>query len=147
MARKGQIFKGESVNVIPLEEGPVLSYAEYFTFDEKYHYVETGGGCDCPREEIKIVVKAVWSGGVRAVNGEELGKNEKEDFIVALVNGSDRIKVIPFKLADLGDNENNIYLCLKQSSIPILVQVNENIATDPNDDKNPKTEIKVESRW
>ena len=147
MARTGQNFKGQSVQVIPLEEGPVLSYAEYFTMDEKYPYIEKGKGCDCPKGETKMVVKAVWSGGVRAVNGKELGENEMDDFIVTLVNGADTMKVTPFKLADLGDNENNIDLCLKQSGIPILVEVNENIAIDPNDDKNPKTQVKVVSRW
>ncbi len=147
MARTGQNFKGQTVEVIPLEEGPVLSYAEYFTIDENYPYIEKGKGCDCPKEETKMVVKAVWSGGVRAVNGKELGENEKDDFIVTLVDGSDTIKVTPFKLADLGDSENNIDLCLKQSGIPILVEVNENIAIDPNDDKNPKTQVKVVSRW
>jgi hypothetical protein len=147
MARTGQNFKGQSVPVIPLEEGPVLSYAEYFTLGEEYPYIATGKGCDCPKEETKMVVKVVWSGGVRAVNGEELGENERDDFIVTLVNGLDTIKVTPFKLADLGDNENNIDLCLKQAGIPILVQVNEHIAIDPNDDKNPKTQIKVVNRW
>lgn len=147
MARTGQNFKGQRVQVIPLEEGPVLSYAEYFTIDEKYPYIKKGKGCDCPKEETKMVVKVVWSGGVRAVNGKELGDNELKDFIVTMVNGSDTIKVTPFKLADLGDNENNIDLCLKQSGIPILVQVNENIAIDPNNDKNPRTETKVLSRW
>lgn len=146
-ARTGQNFKGKSIEVIPLPEGPVLSYAEYFTFDEDYPYIESGNGCDCPKEETKMVVKAVWSGGVRAINGEELGENEKNDFMVTLVSGSDTVKVSPFQLADLGDNENNIDLCLKQSGIPILVQVNENIAIDPNDDKNPKTQIEVVSRW
>lgn len=147
MARTGQNFKGQSVKVIPLEEGPVLSYAEYFTMDEKYPYIAKGKGCDCPKEETKMVVKVVWAGGVRALNGKELGANELDDFIVTLVNGSDTIKVTPFKLADLGDSENNIDLCLKQAGIPILVQVNENIAIDPNDDKNPKTQVKVVSRW
>ncbi len=147
MARTGQNFKGQSIKVIPLEEGPILSYAEYFTFDEKYPYIKKGKGCDCPKEETKMVVKVVWAGGVRAVNGKELGDNELNDFVVTLVNGSDTIKVTPFKLADLGDSENNIDLCLKQSGIPILVEVNENIAIDPNDDKNPKTQVKVVSRW
>lgn len=146
-ARTGQNFKGKWVEVIPLEEGPVLSYAEYFTIDEAYPYMEKGGGCDCPKEETKMVVKVVWSGGVRAVNGKELGENELDDFIVTFVNGSDTTKVSPFKLADLGDNENNIDLCFKQAGIPILVQVNEHIAIDPNDDKNPKTQIKVVNRW
>ena len=147
MARTGQNFKGQTVKVIPLEEGPVLSYAEYFTIDENYPYIEKGKGCDCPKEETKTVIKAVWSGGVRAVNGKELGANEMDDFIVTLVNGSDTMKVTPFKLADLGDSENNIDLCLKQSGIPILVEVKENIAIDPNDDKNPKTAVKVVKRW
>ena len=94
-----------------------------------------------------MVVKVVWSGGVRAINGKELGENELKDFVVTLVNGSETIKVHPFKLADLGDNENNIDLCLKQTGIPILVEVNENIAIDPNSDKNPKTKIDILSRW
>ncbi|MEM9650232.1 MAG: hypothetical protein AAF969_17275 [Bacteroidota bacterium] len=147
MARTGQNFKGDSIMVIPLEEGPVLSYAEYFTIDDEYPYVETGAGCDCPKEETKMVVKAVWSGGVRALNGEELGENEIDDFTATLIQSSDTLKVTPFQLADLGDNENNIDLCLKQSGIPILVQVNENVAIDPNDDKNPMTEVEVLSRW
>lgn len=147
IARSGQNFKGQTVSVIPLPEGPVLSYAEYFTIDEDYPFIETGNGCDCPKEETKMVVKAVWSGGVRAVSGEELGENEKDDFIVTLISGSDTIQVTPFLLADLGDNENNIDLCLKQEGIPILLEVNENIAIDPNNDKNPKTQIEIVSRW
>lgn len=147
MARTGQNFKGQSIKIIPLEEGPILSYAEYFTIDEKYPFIKKGKGCDCPKEETKTVVKVVWAGGVRALNGKELGENELKDFIVTIVNGSDTIKVTPFKLADLGDSENNIDLCLKQAGIPVLVEVNENIAIDPNNDKNPKTKIKVVSRW
>lgn len=147
MARTGQNFKGKSIEVIPLPEGPILSYAEYFTMDDDYPYIEKGDGCDCPKAETHMVVKAVWSGGVRALNGEELGENEKNDFIVTLVNGTDTIQVRPFKLADLGDNENNIDLCLKESGIPIRVEANANIAIDPNDDKNPRTEVEVVSRW
>lgn len=147
MARSGQNFKGQTVSVIPLPEGPVLSYAEYFTLDEDYPYIESGNGCDCPKEETNMVVKAVWSGGVRAVNGEELGENELDNFMVTLVKGSDTTKITPFQLADLGDNDNNIDLCLKQKGIPILVEANENIAIDPNNDKNPKTQIEVVSRW
>lgn len=147
MARTGQNFKGQTVKVIPLEEGPILSYAEYFILDENYPYVKKGRGSDCPKAETRMVVKVVWSGGVRAVNGKELGDSELKDFTVTLASGSDTMKVNPFRLADLGDNENNIDLCLKQSGTPILVEVNENIAIDPNNDKNPKTQIQVVSRW
>lgn len=147
MARSGQNFKGQTVSVIPLPEGPVLSYAEYFTLDEDYPFIARGNGCDCPKEETKMVVKAVWSGGVRAINGEELGTNELNDFKVAMVKGGDTLTVTPFQLADLSDNDNNIDLCLKEDGVPILLEVNENIAIDPNDDKNPKTQIEVVSRW
>ena len=138
---------GKSIEVIPLPEGPILSYAEYFTIDEDYPYVEKGRGCDCPKDETNLVVKAVWSGGVRATNGDELGANELIDFKVTIVKGSDTITVTPFQLADLSDNDNNIDLCLKEDGIPIRLEVNENIAIDPNDDKNPKTEIEILSRW
>lgn len=147
MTRTGVNYKGQSKEVIPLEEGPVLSYAEYFTFDEDYPYLESGAGCDCPKEGTQMVVKVVWSGGVRALNGDELGENELDDFTVTMVKGSDTTLVNPFQLADLSDNDNNIDLCLDREGIPIRVQANENIAIDPNDDPNPKTEIDVLSRW
>jgi hypothetical protein len=58
------------------------------------------------------------------LNGKELGKNELDDFAVTLVNGTDTTEVTPYKLADSGNSENNIDLCLKQSGIPIFAQVN-----------------------
>lgn len=147
MTRTGQNFKGKTIDVISLEEGPVLSYAEYFTIDQDYPYVQKGRGCDCPKDKTKMVVKAVWSGGVRATNGKELGEKELKDFKVTLIRGTEKIIVTPFQLADLSDNDNNIDLCLKEDGLPILLEVNENIAIDPNDDKNPNTRITIVSRW
>jgi hypothetical protein len=147
MSRTGTNFKGASADVIPLEEGPILSYAEYFKFTEDYPYVEEGRGCDCPKETTKKVVKAVWAGGVRAVNGKELGDNELNAFEVTLVQGMDTLTVTPFQLADLSDNDNNIDLCLNENGTPIKLVVKENTAIDPRDDKNPRTEIEIVSRW
>ena len=147
ITRTGDNLKGNNKAVIPLPEGPILSDAEYFTFTGDYPYVKKGRGCDCPREETKTIIKTIWSGGVRAASGEELGVNELEDFIVTLVYGADTIQVTPFLLADLSDNDNNIDLCLRESGVPIFVQVNANTAIDPRDDKNPRTEMAVRSRW
>jgi hypothetical protein len=147
MTRTGQNYKGKTVAVIPLEEGPVLSYAEYFVFDQDYPYVRKGRGCDCPKDETKMVVKAVWSGGVRATNGKELGVNELKNFRITMLKGTETITVTPFLLADLSDNDNNIDICLKEDGIPILIEVDENIAIDPNNDKNPKTKVTILSRW
>lgn len=145
--RSGKNLKGSEQKVIRLEEGPILSYAEYFTFTEDYPYVAEGRGCDCPKEETNMVVTMVWSGGVRATDGNELGDRELNNIKVHILQGQDTITTHPFQLADLGDNDNNIDLCLKEEGIPIKVEVDEKVAIDPNDDKNPKTSIPVVSRW
>ncbi len=147
MTRNGKNYKGQTAEVIPLEKGPVLSYAEYFTFTDDYPYVEKGDGCDCPKKETQMVVKAVWSGGVRAVTGKELGDDELDKFTIKLLQNGDTISVHPFQLADLDDNDNNIDLCIKEKGTPFFLEVKENTAIDPRDDKNPKTQIRVVSRW
>ena len=147
LSRSGQNHKGQSVNVIPLPDGPTISYAEHFTFDDNYPYVKSGAGCDCPREETEVVVRTVWAGGVRAVDGKELGDNELNALRITMVQGMDTIIVNPYKLADLGDNDNNIDLCLKEKGIPIHVEAKAGIAIDPRDDANPQTQTKIISRW
>ena len=147
LSRSGQNYKGQSVKVIPLPDGPTISYAEYFTFDDDYPYVKKGVGCDCPREGTEMVVRAVWSGGVRALNGKDLGDNELKAFQVTMVKGSDTVTINPYKLADLRDNDNNIDLCLNEKGIPILVKAEAGIAIDPRDDVNPETRMEIISRW
>jgi len=146
-SRDGQNVQGQKVAVTPLAEGPFISYAEYFTLDDAYPYVEKGNGCDCPRSETSVVVRTVWSGGVRTLDGEELGDKERQHFQVTLRNGDETRVVQPFQLADLGDNENNIDLCIKEEGIPVSVKADANIAIDPNDDPNEVTSIQVLSRW
>jgi ketosteroid isomerase-like protein len=147
MSRTGFNYKGQTIDVIPLEEGPILSYAEYFKIDQDYPYVEKGRGCDCPKGKTKVVVKAVWSGGVRATNGDELGEKELKEFKLTMVANSDTITITPFQLADLSDNDNNIDLCISDDGIPIHLEVSENVAIDPNNDKNSRTRVQVLSRW
>ena len=147
MSRSGKNYEGQSVEVTPLEDGPVLSYAEYFKIDEDYPYVEKGRGGDCPKDETHTVVRTVWAGGVKALNGGELGLKERDAFQVTIIQDNDKLIVKPFQLADLSDNDNNIDLCIKEPGIPILVEVKENIGIDPRGDKNPATKTKVVSRW
>jgi len=145
--RSGQNFKGQKVNVTPLEKGPFLSYAEYFKLDDNYPYVANGRGCDCPTEKTKMVVRTVWAGGVRALNGEELGAKELQNFKIFLQVGSDTLQVNPFQIADLRDNDNNIDLCLDQEGIPLMVSIEANTAIDPRDDANDFTSLEVVARW
>jgi len=146
-ARNGQNFKGQKIGVTPLVNGPFLSYAEYFKFDDKYPFVVEGSGCDCPKEKTKMVVRTVWGGGVRALNGEELGTKELQKFKVDLQVGKDILQVHPFQIADLQDNDNNIDLCIDKEGIPVKVSVEENTTIDPRDDANDFTSLKVVSRW
>ena len=146
-SRDGQDLKGQKISVTPLEEGPFISYAEYFKIDNKYPYVEKGNGCDCPKSETQMVVRTVWSGGVRAKDGKDLSDADLDKFHVTLVQENDTIEVNPFRLADLNDNENNVDLCIKETGIPIFVRVDANTTIDPRDDLNPATTIEVISRW
>ena len=147
LTRSGQNYKGQKVNVTPLGKGPYLSYAEYFELDDNYPYVSEGKGCDCPKDETEVVVRTVWAGGVRALNGNELGDNELKNFTIILANEKDTLQVTPFKIADLNDNDNNIDLCIKEKGIPLKVNVIENTAIDPRNDANVFTETKIISRW
>jgi hypothetical protein len=146
-SRDGQSLKGQQIRVTPLAEGPFISYAEYFFLDKNYPYREEGRGCDCPKLKTSVVVRTVWAGGVRAVNGEELGENELSSFTISFLQASDTIEVHPFQIADLNDNDNNIDLCIKEKGIPLKVEAKEGIAIDPRDDENPHTSIEVYGRW
>lgn len=140
---EGQSYTGQLVSVTPLADGPFLSYAEYFTFDHNYPYVASGPGADCPLSRTELIVRTVWAGGIRAIDGRELSERELTQFKVTLLldNGKE-IVANPFMLADLNnDNDNNVDLCLEQSGVPLQVQVESGIAIDPRGDVNPSTHI------
>ncbi|KOY84298.1 hypothetical protein AD998_21680 [bacterium 336/3] len=145
--RDGQNLKGQKIKVTPLKDGPFISYAEYFSFDQDYPYSEKGRGCDCPKTETETVVRTVWAGGIRATNGKELGEKELTSFTITLIQNSDTLKVHPFHIADLDDNDNNIDLCIKVKGTPILVETKENTAIDPRGDHNPITKKEIIGRW
>jgi len=147
LARSGQNFKGQTIAVTPLSNGPFLNYAEYFKIDDDYPFVEKGIGCDCPKNTTTIV-RTVWAGGVRAIDGEELGEKDLRQFTVSIEKRKSKIiDVHPFKIADIGDNDNNIDLCIKGKGIPVSVSVKPNTTIDPRDDSNEFTTIKIISRW
>lgn len=143
----GQNLKGSTIDITPLEQGPTVVYAEYFILDSAYPFVASGRGCDCTKERTTTVVRAVWSGGVRALSGEELGDRERLKFRVYLQRGADTIVVQPFRLADLNDNDNNIDLCISEQGRPLWLEVEAHTAIDPRDDKNPLTKCLIVSRW
>lgn len=137
----GQNLKGQKIKITPLEAGPFLSFSEYFKSESRNSLKKIS--CDCPPKETQLVVRAVWSGGVKAINRRELGKNDLESFTIKLLQNKDTISVHPFALADLHDNDNNIDLCLNVSGIPLGLKVNRNKVIDPRGDKNEFTKIRI----
>ena len=144
--RDGQSLKGQKVKISPLNDGPFLTYAEYFNFDSNYPFIKKGNVCDCPKDETQTLVRVVWSGGVRAADGKELGHRELSSFTITLVQNTDTIQVHPFNISDVNDNDNNIDLCIREKGRPIIVEAKQNIAIDPRGDKNPYTKMKIIGR-
>nr|WP_232380640.1 hypothetical protein [Leptospira ainlahdjerensis] len=81
------------------------------------------------------------------MDGKELGVSDLSRFKIKLLNEKETQIVTPFQIADIGDNDNNIDLCIDQKGIPIEMETLENTAIDPRNDPNPFTKIKVVSRW
>ena len=137
-------FRGATVAVTPLEDGPSMIFAEVV---EDWTLVGNLGprrtrGSLCPSDNTVQAIRVTWAGGVTLANGKEPGDVERDlySILVEAEDGSQRI-VTPAALADLGDGENNHMLCLDTMDRPISVSFPAGILTDPNDDLNPETSV------
>lgn len=141
-------FKGASVQVIPLEKGPKLIWAEVvpekqWELGKKATVSPFGGGSACPKGT-KQVVRAVWSGGVSKPGGDEVDDKERLLYKVTVQKpdgGNDEIT--PFALGDLGDGDNNHELCFTIEGKPLTVSFPKGHMTDPREDLNPYTQIEM----
>ncbi len=141
-------FKGAFIDVIPLEEGPKLIWAEVVPEDE-WELGEAatplpfGGGSGCP-EGTRQVVRATWAGGVTKPGGDEVDDTERLKYrVTVLQEDSSTIEVTPFALGDLGDGDNNHKLCLDVVGKPQVVFFPAGYMTDPREDLNPETTITI----
>lgn len=139
-------FRGASVSVVPLENGPSITLAEVV---EDWTLVGTLGprrvrGSLCPTEGIVQAVRVVWEGGVTLEDGTEPGEAERDLYTITVeaADGTQR-DVKPAALANLGDRDNNHMLCLDTTDQPLSISFPEGILTDPNDDLNPATKVDV----
>ena len=144
-------FKGSSIVVIPLEDGPTLILAEIV--QESIWSRNTGkrpdrttfSGSGVPEmEEIKQVIRVTWTGGVELENGKEIDSSNLMYYTVTVEasNGSTR-EINPIAFADLHDNDNNHLLCLDTDDHPISVTFQEGLLVDPNHDLNPETSVLI----
>lgn len=139
-------FRGASVAVTPLADGPSMVLAEVV---EDWTRRGTLGprrtrGSLCPSEGIVQAIRVTWAGGVTLANGNEPGEAERGLYRVTVeAEGGARREVAPAALADLGDNDNNHMLCMDTTDRPISVSFPPGILTDPNGDLNPATTVEV----
>ncbi len=133
-------FRGSFTDVTPLDAGPSLVLAESVPESE---WVRKARGTACPAG-IQQVIRVTWNGGVRLPNGDEPGDAERKLYRVVVKRGngsSDEIN--PVALAELGDGDNNHFLCLDTSDPAVAISFPAGHLVDPNKDLNPDTHIEV----
>lgn len=136
----GVNFKGAKSGVIPLESGPTMILAETVS----PNYWNLGGRNNCPREGVKSVVRAVWTGGITKPGGDEIDDKERQLYRVTVKQADGTTTTVtPIAIGDLNDNDNNHELCLGVDGEPLSVFFPAGALTDPRDDLNPDTEITV----
>ena len=133
-------FRGTEVSVIPLDAGPEIILAAAVPKDI---WSLSGRGTSCPTAT-EQVVRVTWTGGVRLPNREELGEAQRKLYKVSLTaaNGY-RSEVSPAALADLGDADNNHFLCLDTTTPATSVTFPAGHLVDPNGDLNADSKVMV----
>jgi hypothetical protein len=133
-------FRDTQVSVIPLDAGPEIILAAVVPEDT---WSLSGQGTSCPIGT-KQVVRVTWTGGVRLPNGDELGEAQRALYKVILTaaDGS-QSEVSPAALAELGDNDNNHFLCLATTMPATAVAFSAGHLVDPNGDLNVDSKVMV----
>ena len=132
-------FRGTQVSVIPLEAGP-----DYFgCCGAKGYLVAVRSGNVLPHCH-RTGGAGNLTGGVRLPNREELGEAQRKLYKVSLTaaNGY-RSEVSPAALADLGDADNNHFLCLDTTTPATSVTFPAGHLVDPNGDLNADSKVMV----
>ena len=135
-------FRGASISVTPLEDGPSLVHAEVvpeaeWALGQRATRFPFGGGSGCPADT-RQVVRVTWNGGVTKPGGDEIDDNERQAYRVLFESGA---RTLPLAVADLGDGDNNHELCLESDAPVSEVSFPAGLLTDPREDANPATKI------
>ncbi len=149
LSKDGQLnFIGARATVIALEEGPTIEWSEIvpesqWELGKATTSLPWGGGDGCPLDT-KQVVRVTWAGGVTKPGGDEIDDVEREAYRVTMsFSDEGEAELVPFAIGDLGDGDNNHELCLDRAGLPLRVDFPAALLTDPREDLNPDTSIKV----
>lgn len=137
-------FRGAQTDVIALDAGPSLVWAEVVS---REIWSRSGRGTSCS-SDTQQVVRVTWTGGVKLPDGEEPGDAERGLYRVTLqhTDGSSS-EVSPTSLAELGDNDNNHFLCLDTMIPATAVTFPAGHLVDPNGDLNPDSDVTVSPQF
>lgn len=143
-------FRDSSATVIPMEDGPTLIYAEIVPEsqwdlgkEQSTGRVFGASGDGCP-ESTQQVLRVVWTGGITKPGGGEIDDVERLAYKVFVEDSAGELTAIaPFAVADLRDGDNNHELCLDTTAKPVRVDFPAGMMTDPIEDLNPETSIRV----
>ena len=137
-------FKGQSVDVTPLSEGPSMVLAESLSKDD---WTVDRRGTQCPSEGVRQIIRVTWNGGVRLANGNEPGDTETHLYSVSMEQEQGTSYIThPIAIAELGDNDNHHFLCLDTDDKASAVSFPSGHFIDPNRDLNPDTRVIVHTR-
>ena len=148
LSKDGEVnFKGRSVEVVRLEDGPSIALAQVAPEGEwrigQRATRGPGGGSGC-HPATKQVVRVTWEGGITKPGGKEVDERERLLYkVVVLKPDGTTAEVTPFAIADLKDGDNNHLLCLDVDGVPQSVSFPAGHVTDPREDLNPKTDATV----
>ncbi|GGB57035.1 hypothetical protein GCM10011316_31420 [Roseibium aquae] len=141
-------FKGASVAVTALEDGPTMVFSEripqeQWNLEASGTRLPWGGGTGCPIGTSQIV-RVAWDGGITKPGGASADDQIRDLYQVTIGKPDlSMIQITPFALADLSDGDNFHSLCLDTADPAVSVSFPEGYLTDPRDDLNPATDIAV----
>lgn len=141
-------FQGASIVPIKLQQGPTMVLAEIlpqemWELDKQATPLRWGGGSGCPASA-RQVLRVVWAGGITKPGGAEADDAERKQYRVTVQQKDGGLRdLTPFALADLGDGDNNHKLCLDVTEPARSVFFPAGYVTDPREDLNPDSRIRV----
>lgn len=141
-------FKGASVDVTPLKDGPSLVWAEtvpqtQWELGGKATKLPWGTGSRCPVGTAQVV-RVTWNGGITKPGGKPADDKERKLYQVETTQPEgNHAELTPFALADLGDGDNNHLLCLDSTDPVSSVFFPAGHVTDPREDLNQDTSISL----
>lgn len=119
-------------NIIPLDAGPKMFFAQIITGDLAEPQSKTGQ-----------VVQVAWEGGITPFDTSVAEKDLFQFYKVYVDRSGELISLTPSLIADVNDNDNFHQLLVDSNHRIIKVTIQADVVKDPNGDPNPATEVEV----